>query len=142
MTSSSTIQALDELLRMLCRSLPAYLIDAKPWASSGDQHLRVALGHLAADQQRYVHRIEHAIIELGSRPDCGHFPKAFAAKNDLSLDYLHREVIQQLEQDIVAIKDCVAQLDETAALHSLAEEILGNAKAHLEILKETLNAER
>jgi hypothetical protein len=36
----------------------------------------------------------------------------------------------------------VAQLDETAALHSLAEEILGNAKAHLEILKETLNAER
>jgi hypothetical protein len=136
MTLTSTIQTLNDLLHILCRSLPAYLVDAKPWASSGNQQVCKILDRLGADQQRYARRVERAIIDLGGRPDPGCFPKSFAAKNDLSVEYLRQEVIAQLEQDIAAIEVCAAQLSNTALFHALAEEILGNAKGHLEIFKE------
>ena len=135
------IAALNELLRILCRSLPAYLADAKPWAQSDDRFC-AALKHLVADQHRYARRVTEAIIERGGRPDPGRFPTEFTAKNDLSLEYLHQETIDRQEHDIVAIKRSAARLEGIASLHSLAEEILGNAQGHLEILQEIMNAER
>lgn len=143
MQSSATIRVLDELLGILCRSLPAYLADAKPWTSGEDQNqkLYAAIGHLAADQKRYARRVTHAITDLGSRPNPKYFPKGYAAKNDLALEYLRQEVIGQQEEDVLAIERCAAQLEGIASLHSLAEEISGNAKGHLDILKEMTNVE-
>lgn len=60
---------------------------------------------------------------------------SFTAKNDLSLTYLRREVIEHQEQDIASIERCVERLEGVPTLRSLGEEILGNAKGHLEILK-------
>jgi hypothetical protein len=141
MKSLKTIRVLDELLRILCRSLPAYLSDARPWGQAGDQRLRSAFDHLVADQQRYARRVTEAIVECGGRPDPGRFPVSFTAKNDLSLEYLHRELIGQQERDVAAIERCAAQLEGIAPLHSLAEEILGNARGHLDVLRETMNDE-
>ena len=142
MNSLQAIPALDELLRVLCRSLPAYLADAKPWAQSQskNQPLRSALDHLVADQQRYARLVSEAIVEQGGRPDPGRFAMNFTAKNDLSLEFLRQEMIHQQEQDILAIERYAARLEDVSSLHSLAEEILGNARGHLDILKETPNA--
>lgn len=141
MAISQEVDVLNELLRILCCSLPAYLADARPWGHSEDRQLRAALDQLVADQHRYAHRLSEAITERGGRPDPGRFPTAFTAKHDLSLEFLRREVIRQQEQDITAIQRCAAELEGTASLHSLAEEILGNAKGHLDILKEMMNVE-
>ena len=135
------VETLNELLRILCRSLPAYLADAKPWGHSDDQRLRTALDQLVADQQRYARRVTEAITERGSRPDPGRFPKGFTAKNDLALEFLRREMIRQQEQDVAAIGRCAARLEGDAPLHSLAEEILGNARGHLDILREGMRDE-
>ncbi len=129
------VRILNELLGVLCRSLPAYLADADPW-SVGENRFRTALNHLAADQQRYAGLLSQAIVDHAGRPDPGRFPMSFTAKNDLSLAFLRREVIEHHERDIQAIERCVAQLDGVLPLRSLAEEILGNAKGHLEILQE------
>ncbi len=75
------------------------------------------------------------------RPDPGRFAMHMTAKNDLSLGFLLREVIAQQEQDVAAIERYAAGLEEIASLHSLAEEILGNARGHLDILKELPNAQ-
>ncbi len=136
MKSLLTIRVLNRLLGCLCRSLPAYLADAKPWSQADDQQLRAAIERLAADQRRYANRVSEAIVELGGRPDPGAFPKGFAAKNDLSLAFLRQEVIDRQEKDVEAIERCVVELDGDAPLHALAEEILGNAKGHWDILKE------
>jgi hypothetical protein len=141
MKSLRTIEVLNELLRILCRSLPAYLADARPWAHSEDQRLRTAIEQLVADQQRYAQRVTEAIAERGGRPDSGRFPTEFTAKNDLALEFLRREIIHQQEQVVVAIEQCAAKLEGDALLHSLAEETLGNAKGHLDILKGMMNAE-
>jgi len=43
---------------------------------------------------------------------------------------------------VAAIEQCATELEEVASLHSLADEILGNARGHLDILKEIVNSKR
>jgi hypothetical protein len=138
MDSRKTIEVLNGLLAILCRSLPAYLAEARPWAQSADPRLRQAIEHLVADQNRYAQRITEMITKYGGRADPGRFPSEFAAKNDLSLDFLRHELLLRQEQNIAAIARCVVELEESAPLHALAEEILGNAKGHLDILTEKI----
>jgi hypothetical protein len=133
-SSMKYVRTLNELLRILCSSLPAYLADAKPWAESDDAAIRSGIENLAADQRRYAHRVGELIVECGGRPDPGQFAMHLSAKNDLSIGYLCREVMKQQEQDIREIERCAARLEDNAPLHALAEEILGNAKGHLDIL--------
>jgi bacterioferritin (cytochrome b1) len=136
MQAFESIPTLNRLLALLCRSLPAYLADARPWTATGDRRLQGAVEQLAADQRRYARRVAEAITQLGGRPDPGRFPAAFAAKNDLSLGFLLEEVLDHQERDVSLVARCAAELEGVPALHALAEEILGNAKGHLDVLRE------
>jgi hypothetical protein len=141
MNAFEAIPVLDRLLKLLCRSLPAYLADARPWARAGDRRIQAALDRLVADQQMYARRVAEAITERGGRPDPGRFPTALTAKNDLGLDFLLQEVIADQQRAAAAIEHCAAQLENLPSLHSLAEEIFGNVRGHLDIFKEMTNAE-
>jgi len=141
MNASKAILALNRLLGLLCRSLPAYLADAPPWTRGNHRRLWAAFERLFADQQLYADRVAKAIVDLGGHPTPGPFPGEFASKNDLSAAFLLREAIDYLEQDISSIEQCCVQLEGDSALHALAEEILGNAKGHLDLLGEVAKAE-
>ncbi len=51
MKAFEAIPVLNRLLAVLCRSLPAYLADAEPWAQADRRPIRAALDRLVADQQ-------------------------------------------------------------------------------------------
>jgi bacterioferritin (cytochrome b1) len=140
MKSSEAVPALNQLLHIVCRALPMYLADAKPWTRCGQQPLRMALDHLVADRQRYAQRLAESIVQLGGRPDPGRFPTEFTGKNDLALEYLLPEVCAAQKEDVARIEDCALQLTGAPWLHSLAEEIHGNAVGHLEVLQDALRA--
>jgi hypothetical protein len=140
MNSLESIPPLNELLQVLCQSLPMYLADAQPWVQSGQEPLRAALDRLVADRRRYAQRVAEAVVAFGGRPDSGRFMTEFSAKNDLSLEFLLGEVIQSQEEDLAKIDRCVLQLSGEPSLHSLAEEIRGNVRGHLEILREVAHA--
>ena len=125
---------LNRLLRILTRSLPRYLEDAKPWSDGDQPEAQAALDALVADQQTLACRVAAAILDLGGQPEPGPFPTAFACMNDASLDYLLKQVIQRQRKDLTAIERCAADLAEKPELRALAEESLGNAQAHLDIL--------
>ena len=129
------VAVLNRLLHILCRSLPSYLADAKPWTDGQQEPIEQALSNLAADQQHYARRVAQAIVEYGSRPDPGRFPIYFTAINDVAIDFLLRKVIELQHRDLASIERCAAELAATPELHSLAEEILGNARGHLETLE-------
>jgi hypothetical protein len=135
------ISVLERLLKLLCRSLPAYLADARPWAHAGDHHVQAALDRLVSDQQMYARRVAEAITRDGGRPDPGRFPMSMTAKNDLSLEFLLCEVIDDQRRTAAAIQQCAALLEDAPALHSLAEEAFGNVRGHLDILTEMMKAE-
>jgi len=135
------LAVLERLLKLLCRSLPAYLDDARPWAQAGDHRVQAALDRLVADQQMYARRVAEAITERGGRPDPGRFPMALTAQNDLALDFLLREVVDDQQRMAEAAERCAASLEDLPRLHSLAEEISGNVRGHLDVLREMIKAE-
>ena len=141
MTAASTARpaaaaVLNRLLRILSRSLPMYLREAKPWATEQAQPIQAALGHLAADQQALAGRVARAILERGGQPEPGPFPSAFASVNNVDLAFVLQRVIDLGNRDLAALERCVAELRPWPEQRALAEEILGNAQGHLDILQD------
>jgi hypothetical protein len=141
MTAAATARpaataVLNRLLRILSRSLPMYLRDAKPWTTEQEQPIQAALARLAADQQALAGRVARAILAHGGQPAPGPFPAAFASVNDVDLAFLLQRVIDLGHRDLAALERCVADLDRWPELRALAEEILGNAQGHLDILQD------
>jgi hypothetical protein len=141
MNPSDAIPVLNRLLALLCRSLPAYLADVKTLGHPEGEKVRAALNRLVADERMYAQRVADAIVQCGGRPEPGQFPTEFAAKNDLSLDFLLRQIVAHQDEDVAQIARCAEQLESDSALHALAEEVLGNAKGHLDLLAELVKAE-
>jgi hypothetical protein len=129
------IDSLNCLLRTLSRSLAMYLSDARPWANREDMPAWREIDDLVFDQTHYAQRVSEAISERDGRLDPGSFPAAYTAIHDLSLEFLYRKVIESHCRDIETIERCAAELDDYPALESLADEILGNARGHLELLE-------
>jgi hypothetical protein len=133
---SDPIDVLGRLFRLLNRSLPMYLAGADPWRRAGDEAMANALADIVADQRLYCGRIAEAILQERGRFDSGDYPMEFTEYNMLSLDFLLTAMIRHHKQDIAAIERCVANLAGNLPFQVLAEEVLGNARGHLESLQD------
>ncbi|MGD0382300.1 MAG: hypothetical protein ABSA77_02185 [Thermoguttaceae bacterium] len=138
----SATDVLHQFLHMLCRGLPAYVVEINPWMQPGHGPLGKALANLAADRRLFANRTAQALLERGEYPDPGTFPLEYTGLNDVSIEYLTGEIIDSLQLDIEILPEFSAQLAEIPELHALAEEILGNTIGHAEILEKMMNAER
>jgi uncharacterized protein YdcH (DUF465 family) len=134
--SAEIIDLLQEVLRLLCRGLPQYLVEAKPWLQSDDAPFLAALRNLIADQRHYARETAEAIVGRGGRPDAGAFALKYMSVNDLSLEYLKARILEQLREDHDRLKRFARLLADHHDLNSLVEEIEGNYRGHLEILSE------
>lgn len=135
------MESLDGLLRLLCRGLPVYLLEVKPWTQPGDESLFKALTHLLDDRRLFAGRVAQEILARGGYPDPGPFPLKFTGLNDVSLDYLARELLDSLRADMEILQNYSHRLKELPRLHALSEEILGNTKGHAEILEKVIKDE-
>jgi hypothetical protein len=133
--SAEILDVLQAVLRILCRGLPQYLVEAKPWLQKDDTAFLAALRNLINDQRHYSRKVADAIGERGGRPDAGPFPLNYMNVNDLSLDFLKKRILEQLRDDHDALKDIAKQLADHHDLHSLVEEIEGNYRGHIELLE-------
>jgi hypothetical protein len=59
------VPVLNELLRVLYRSLPMYLVEAKPWVERSGDKPYAAITHIAADQRLFSQRLAEAILARG-----------------------------------------------------------------------------
>ena len=132
------IGVLGRLFCLLNRSLPMYLAGSDPWMQPGDQRAIKTLLDIVADQKHYAGRIAAMILEQRGLLDAGDFPMEFTELNMLSLEFLLGAMARYQRQTIVAIEQCVADLTDAPAARLLAEEVLGNARGHLEALEELL----
>ena len=126
---------------MLCRGLPQYLVEAKPWLQSDDAAFLAALRNLIADQRHYASRVAEAIVgaRRPARPGAVS-PWNTASVNDLSLDFLKKRILEQLREDYDALTHTAKQLADQHELHALVEEIVGNYRGHLEMLEEKVGS--
>jgi hypothetical protein len=130
-------EVLNQILHLLCRGLPAYVVEINAWTRPAAAALREALARLMEDRRLYAQRTAQAILDRGGYPDPGSFPLEYTSLNDVSIEYLTDELIASLQMDIEILEALSSQLDDAPELKALAEEIIGNTKAHAEIIEET-----
>jgi hypothetical protein len=128
--------ALNRVLTIINRSFPTYLITAAPWTHPGDEGATKVVQRIVADYEMYVGRLVDLLLERRELQGFGDYPMAFTDTNDLGLDYLVSELIFYQKQDIAELEQCVAQLKSDPTGKALAEEVLGNARGHLQSLEE------
>jgi hypothetical protein len=136
MNSIDTIAVLNQLLVLHRRTLPMYLSFAAPWGQAGDAPDREALAAIAADQERMADRLGAMIVAAGGAANEGEFPIRFTAWNDLSLAYLRQTLVADQQQRIAAMERCADQLRLTPLAAAIVQEALGEARGHLETLRE------
>jgi hypothetical protein len=138
MQRQDPLKILGRLFQRLYRSLPMYLAEAIPWTHPGDQQAQRVLAGIVTDTRAYCQRIAERILHLRGRLDLGEFPMEFTDLNLLSLDYLLTELVRWQKADVRSFEQFVAELAEGSEDRALAEEVLGNARGHLESLEELL----
>lgn len=137
MARIDTNAVLNRLLVTLYRSFSMYLGDtAASWVHPGDESAKRVLDQIVNDYRMYSQRLIDLLQQRRVDFGLGEYPMAFTDTHDLSLDYLIGEVMYYHKQDIAAIETYVADLVSDAPGRVLAEEILGNARGHLESLEE------
>jgi hypothetical protein len=129
------IDVLNRLVVLHHRSLAAYLRDASPTWHRGDERAREVLEQIAADHERAVDRLGELIMEMDGSVQFGGFPMHFTAYHDLEFAFLRRRLIEQQQRDMAVIEECIARLDALPLAKAVAQEALGEAKAHLELLE-------
>ena len=137
MPRQSPVEILNQLLALHTRSLPTYLLSAKPWVSNeAAQAALTVLEQIAADQELVAGRIVAVIRDEHGTPTSSEFPINFTDMHDLSMDYIMAEVQARQEREIEFMEWAVENLAGAAAPGAIAEEALGAAKAHLDSLRE------
>jgi hypothetical protein len=138
MADQRTNQVLNRLLIVLSRSMPMYLSHAAPWVSYNGDRTRDALDRLVADQKQYVERLTRLLQDRRYTIDPGEFPMTFTDLHDLSLGFLSKRVLDQQRLDVETIERSLQQLQADAEGRALAEEVLDNAREHLQSLKSAI----
>lgn len=134
---SPVVRKLNRLLAIHVRSFATYLLEAGPWSSGrvDDEEIARTLRNMGRDQRALAERIYAAVQDRRGPVDSGSFPMEFTDKNDLSLDWLLREVLAYHRRDLAGIEQLARSLADDADAEALAQEALGTAKAHLEALE-------
>ena len=136
MTNDHIINVLNHLLAIHNRSLPVYLRSARPWTGRNGEAGLALLDSIADAHFAMVDSLSSMIIELHGAIRHGEFPHRFADWHDLSLSYMLDKCILLQKLDIERITKCVEWLEGAPRAKALAQEALGEAKAHLESLEE------
>lgn len=136
MNSVDTNAVLNRLRVIHKRSLPTYLSYAVPWSHTGDEAATETLTQIANDHKTMVGRLGEVILEDGGVTEPGSFPIAFTSLHFLSVDFLVRKLIETQQNLVQEIEDCVRQLHLAPSSQAVAQEALGEARGHLESLKE------
>ncbi len=138
MSRAKVIDVLNCLLSIQRFSVVSYINETQPRTHPGNEVLVEATRAIAADHEYYSQRLVEAIEDRHGSVNSGSFPMRFMSLNDLALDYLLDRLIENHQRNIQVNERCVAKLVEDPQAWSLATEILGSERAHLDILMEFL----
>jgi hypothetical protein len=136
MSPPSTTDILNRLLVLHVRSLPMYLHFAPPDKIARKPQAKAILDQIVEDQLRTIDRLGTLILDHGGTVDNGEFPMSFTSLHDLSLKYLLKLVIERQEKTIAACENLAENLATAPYAQAAAREAIGQAKGHIENLRE------
>jgi hypothetical protein len=129
---------LNRLLATVGRSFPQYLQYSRPYIPAGRDNLMETIDSIVTDQNQMVTRISQLLTDSQTPPRFGEFPMEYTDLHDLDISFLVRTALQYQRQDLDSISAIVEGLQLAPAAQSLAEEVLGMTRGHLDSLSELL----
>ena|SRR5436190_15062811 len=129
-----TNEILTRLLAIHYRSLPMYLGFAPPWRAYGQDEAERVMQRIVANQKRMVDRLGQMILDNGGTVSYGEFPMRFTAYHDVSFDFLLKVLIERQQREVALLEKYADLLAGAPLAHALAQETLGESKAHLDML--------
>lgn len=136
MNRNRTLDALARLFVTLHRSLPRYLANAATPSAGAGEKARSVLADIVDDQRNMARRVGKLILDRNGAVEPGEFPMVFTDLHFLGFDYLLKELIEHQIHDVKEIERLVAEITDDPEARDLAEEALGQERAHLEMLEE------
>jgi len=136
MLSIRQSEVLNRIAALHHRSLPTYLTYARPWVRSGSESKAGIIEDIAADHHDLVQRILR-VLEADDRPvSLGDFPMAYTDLNDLSLDFILRELARYERRLLKTLEEMATWIDRDQSSYLLVNMAIGMAIGHLENLAE------
>ena len=132
-----TLDNLNRIVVSLDQSLAHYLSDAVPYVSDDAKFGWDVVQSISENQQELVDRVGSFILQQGGGVSSGSYPIQWSALHDVSFEFLLPHLINNQNQLINVLEGCVAD-NYSIQARSLAEEALGQAKAHRDSLEELL----
>jgi len=136
MSPPSTTEVLNRLLVLHVRSLPMYLSYAPPYQLYMNEHAKAVLDQIVEDQKRTVDRLGTLILDSNGSVDYGEFPMSFTSLHDLSIPYLLKLLIERQQKLVIASERLADMLSMAPYAQAAAREAVGEAKGHLDNLRE------
>jgi hypothetical protein len=136
MSPPSTTDVLNRLLVLHERSLPMYLSYAPPDRLARHPQAKAVLDQIVEDQKRTIDRLATMVLDSNAIVDHGEFPMSFTSLHDLSLEYLLTLLIDRQTKLVAACENLANLLGAAPFAQAAAREALGEAKGHLENLRE------
>jgi hypothetical protein len=136
MTSPDTTAILNRLLILNHRSLAMYLSYAPPWNGFGREEARLVLERIAGNQRAMVDRLGRVILDDGGAINYGEFPMFFTGYHDVSFEFLLGVLIERQKKEVQLIERYVEMLRLSPMSQALAQEALGESKAHFDMLED------
>jgi hypothetical protein len=136
MSPPSTTDVLNRLLVLHERSLPMYLSYAPPDRLAAQPQAKAILDQIVEDQKRTIDRLATMVLDSDAIVDHGEFPMSFTSLHDLSLEYLLTLLIDRQTKLVAACENLANLLGAAPFAQAAAREALGEAKGHLENLRE------
>lgn len=136
MSLPSTTDVLNRLLVLHERSLPMYLSYAPPANIQANPRAKAVLDQIVEDQRRTNDRLATLVLDGGGTVDYGEFPMSFTSLHDLSLPYLLKLMIERQEKMVAVCRHLADQLTMAPFAQAAAREAAGEAKGHLDNLRE------
>lgn len=138
MSQPATNSLLNRLLAIVGRSFPQYLQYSRPYIPPGRSSVIETLDAIVSDQNVMVERLTDVLNDSNTPPRFGEFPMQYTDLHDLDIDFLMQMAVNYQQQDITSIAAIADELRLAPAAQSLAEEVLGMTKGHLDSLLELL----
>lgn len=136
MSSKATNAILNRVIRVVNRTLPAYLRDARPWTYPGRESALETLSDVGMQQVETAERLSAWVLDNDGTPESGDFPLSFTSYTDLSIDYVIREALRRQAAVIAAIESAIEDIGMVPNAVALLQEALGEAKAHRDMLED------
>jgi hypothetical protein len=136
MPAPSTIEVLNRLYVLHHRSLAVYLHYAAPHRLAHNPSAASVLGQMVADQMRTADKLATMVLEANGQVDPGEFPMSFTGLHDLSIEYLVKLLIERQVKHVAACERLAGLLTLAPYAQAAAREAVGEAKAHLDNLRE------